>query len=71
MSLDKGLLCFVGGKKNNNKNLDFYSGWKQNKKKSWKITFSIENQQIPYGFMQFLGKNPLFFVRVRGKNKKQ
>ncbi len=43
----------------------------KNKKKSWKVTFSIGNRQITYVFMQFLGKNPLFFVHVGGEKKKK
>ena len=64
-------MYLVGGKKNKNKNLDFDSRRRKKIKKSWKVTLSIENQQIPYIFMQFLEKNPLFFVHVGGKNKKR
>ncbi len=38
-------------KKNKNKNWDFVSGRRKKLKKSWKVTFSIENQQISYKFL--------------------
>ncbi len=50
-SSDKGILYLVGGKKNKNKNWDFVSGRRKKFKKSWKVTFSIENQQISYKFL--------------------
>ena len=59
-------------KKKINKNFDFDSGRRKKTKKNWKVTFSIENQQIPYIFIQFLKKKNLyFFVHVGGKNKKK
>ena len=36
--------------------MDFDSGRRKKYKKSWKVSFSIENQQSPYTFMQFLKK---------------